>query len=238
MRYTIERVVDPAFVASYEAAMLARCGDDPLPNPRRARHGVFHNYRPWEYQKVFAHGDFQEDDLVLDTGAMHTYFCVYVSQFVRQIYVTDNFYWARRSYVSTQNLFSPEKWMRYVEAKGDGRIRAEEADLTRLPYPEGTFDKILCISTIEHVAEDAGAILELARVLRSGGRLLLTTEFNPHVGKLYSEADNSFYRVYTSRTLEQLIAQSGLRPHGPALLEKRNLGVLRRHVNVFLALTK
>ena len=40
VRYRIERVVDPAFVASYEAAMLARCGDDPLPNPRRVRHGI------------------------------------------------------------------------------------------------------------------------------------------------------------------------------------------------------
>jgi SAM-dependent methyltransferase len=189
VRYILERAIDSTFLERYEASMLARCGADSLPNPRGARHGIFHNHRPWEYQKVFVHGDFRPDDVVLDTGAMHTYFCIYVSQFVRQIYATDNFYWARRSYMSTQKLFSPDEWARYVEAKGDGRLRAEEADLTRLPYPDGTFDKVLCISTIEHVAEDGQAMVELGRVLKRGGRLLLTTEFNPRLGEAYSESD-------------------------------------------------
>jgi len=238
VRYRVERRIDPAFRADYERHMLAACGADPLPNPHGARHGVFHNYRPWEYQKVFAGGDFRRDDVVLDTGAMHTYFCIYLSRFVGTLYVTDNFYWAGRSYMASQQLSSPEAWVAYVEQKGGGKIRGEAADLTKLPYPDGAFDKVLCISTIEHVKDDGQGIRELGRVLKPGGRLLLTTEFNALVGKAYSEADNSYYRVYTRPGLERLVAESGLALAADALLEKRNWVIARKHVNVFLALRK
>lgn len=238
VRYRIDSAVDPAFRALYESDMLARCGEERLPNPRRARHGILHNYRPWEYEQVFRHGGFRAEDVVLDTGAMHTYFCIYLSRFVRSVYATDNFYWATRTYMRHEQLFTPEQWIRYVEDKGGGRIRAEEADLTSLLYPEATFDKVLCISTIEHVKEDLRGIRELARVLRPGGRLLLTTEFNFRVGKAYSETDNSYYRVYNRKTLERLLAHSGLRLESPIVVEKRNYLVVRRHVNVLVCLTK
>jgi SAM-dependent methyltransferase len=238
LRYRVDPTVDPAFRADYERTMLAACGADDLPNPHGARHGIFHNYRPWEYAKVFAGGRFRPEDVVLDTGALHTYFCVYVSRFVGAIHVSDNFYWASRGYITRQRLFTPEQWVAYVEQKGGGKLRGEAADLTTLPYADATFDKVLCISTIEHVKDDVRGIRELARVLKPGGRLLLTTEFNPFRGKPYTESDNSFYRVYTRRRLGELVAESGLAPDGDALLEKRNWLLARKHVNVFLALRK
>jgi SAM-dependent methyltransferase len=238
MRYRVDSSVDPGFRTAYERYMLETCGPDPLPNPHGARHGIFHNYRPWEYQKVFAHGDFCGDDVVLDTGAMHTYFCIYLSQFVRTVQATDNFYWATRQYMANQRLSSPEEWVAYLERKGRGKIRGEAADLTKLPYADDAFDKVLCVSTIEHVPDDAQGIRELARVLKPVGRLLLTTEFNRRVGKAYSEADNSYYRVYDQPALERLIGHSGLALRGDAVVEKRNYLFVRRHVNVFLCLTK
>jgi SAM-dependent methyltransferase len=52
-------------------------------------------------------------------------------------------------------------------------------DLTALPLADSTFDAIFCISVIEHLEEHRAfnAMGELRRVLRPGGRLLLTTDY-------------------------------------------------------------
>jgi SAM-dependent methyltransferase len=49
------------------------------------------------------------------------------------------------------------------------------ADIQRLPFADAMFDTAISCETIEHVPDPAGAVRELARVLRTGGRLLLTT---------------------------------------------------------------
>jgi ubiquinone/menaquinone biosynthesis C-methylase UbiE len=53
------------------------------------------------------------------------------------------------------------------------------ADLTRLPFADGSFDCITCGYVLEHLPDAKLGLVELARVLTSGGRmLLLTTEDN------------------------------------------------------------
>jgi len=47
------------------------------------------------------------------------------------------------------------------------------ADLARLPLPDGAFDLVISSHTLEHVADDRGAMAEMARVLRPGGTALL-----------------------------------------------------------------
>lgn len=51
----------------------------------------------------------------------------------------------------------------------------EVADITCLPFPDNTFETILSCETVEHVPNPERAFHELARVLKPGGRLLLTT---------------------------------------------------------------
>lgn len=58
---------------------------------------------------------------------------------------------------------------------GAGRLL--EAAAEALPFPDRSFDLVYCYSTLEHVADAAGAVRELVRVLRPGGRLYLHT---PH----------------------------------------------------------
>ena len=43
----------------------------------------------------------------------------------------------------------------------------------RLPYADASFDAVLSNEVIEHVQDDRAALVEIARVLRPGGRLLL-----------------------------------------------------------------
>lgn len=49
------------------------------------------------------------------------------------------------------------------------------ADIQQLPFSDAAFDTIISCETVEHVPDPARAVCELARVLRPGGRLLLTT---------------------------------------------------------------
>jgi SAM-dependent methyltransferase len=240
MQFKITSKLAEGFKENYERYMLDNFGKDNLPMIPHKPNGIFHNYRPWEYDKVFQYGDFQKDDLVLDTGAMHTYFSLYLAQFVKQIIATDNFYWAKRDYMEKEKLFTPEKWLEYIQKAGKGKIKGEEADLMKLTYPDNTFDKMLCISTVEHILDDAKAMQEMARVLKIGGRLLLTTEFNFFFPKDYTEKDNSFYRVYNLAQIKKLIKVSGLKLISPLVVENKRMRYIlhSKKVNAFICLGK
>jgi SAM-dependent methyltransferase len=51
----------------------------------------------------------------------------------------------------------------------------------RAPYPDGYFDTIASVEVVEHVPDERRTLGELARLLKPGGRLLVTT---PHRGWL------------------------------------------------------
>jgi SAM-dependent methyltransferase len=50
------------------------------------------------------------------------------------------------------------------------------ADLTRLPFADGQFDAVRCVSVLEHMPRPArlAGIADMARVARPGGRLIVT----------------------------------------------------------------
>ena len=58
------------------------------------------------------------------------------------------------------------------------RVRADfrQASLETLPFEDGAFDLVLCTQVIEHVPRPDVAVFELARVLRPGGRLVISTD--------------------------------------------------------------
>lgn len=78
------------------------------------------------------------------------------------------------------------------------------ADLHDLPVADGSFDAVVCTEVLEHVAEPARVLDELARVLRPGGSLVLTV---PFVGGLHEEP-HDHYR-YTSHGLRGLLERAG-----------------------------
>lgn len=51
-----------------------------------------------------------------------------------------------------------------------------QADAVKLPFKEGSFDIIICSELLEHLRDgmDKGALSEMARILKPGGRLLIT----------------------------------------------------------------
>jgi SAM-dependent methyltransferase len=55
-------------------------------------------------------------------------------------------------------------------------LKIELGDLNQsLPYPDHTFDYLVCLDGIEHTESPSNAIREFQRVLRKGGKLFLST---------------------------------------------------------------
>jgi SAM-dependent methyltransferase len=66
----------------------------------------------------------------------------------------------------------------------DDRIRFVRLDLDEpLPFPDGAFDAVVSLEGIEHLLSPARYLAELCRVLRPGGRLVVTT---PNVNNVQS----------------------------------------------------
>jgi SAM-dependent methyltransferase len=51
------------------------------------------------------------------------------------------------------------------------------SDIADIPVPDASFDAVLCSEVLEHVSDPVPAIDELARVLKTGGALVLTAPF-------------------------------------------------------------
>jgi SAM-dependent methyltransferase len=52
-------------------------------------------------------------------------------------------------------------------------LRAAVADVRRLPFADGSFDAVYSMGTVEHFAETEGALAEICRVTKPGGRAII-----------------------------------------------------------------
>lgn len=60
-----------------------------------------------------------------------------------------------------------------TEAEG-GTGSCAGGSATALPFPDGSFDRVIAAEVMEHVPNDRAALRELARVLRPGGTIAVT----------------------------------------------------------------
>jgi SAM-dependent methyltransferase len=89
-----------------------------------------------------------------------------------------------------------------------GVVGAIKADLLALPFRNATFDAVIALDVLEHIEDHVGALRELARSLRPGGRLFI---FVPAHQWLWSLQDDISHHVrrYTARTLRDAVIAGG-----------------------------
>jgi ubiquinone/menaquinone biosynthesis C-methylase UbiE len=69
-----------------------------------------------------------------------------------------------------------------ARARRIGRaIALKEGDAQRLPFPDCSFDSVVCTYSLCSIPDDAHAISEMERVLRPGGRLILVDHISSTV---------------------------------------------------------
>lgn len=82
--------------------------------------------------------------------------------------------------------------------------------LEQLPLASGAADAVVCLEVLEHVRDDVRALDEISRVLRPGGRVILSVP-----GRFYFEAYRELmghWRHYTRASLEAMLRRAGLLP--------------------------
>lgn len=81
-----------------------------------------------------------------------------------------------------------------------------QSDINSIPVPDASFDVVLCTEVLEHVPEPIRAVQELGRVLRPGGRLLLTAP----LGSLLHQEPYHFYGGCTPHWYWRFLPAAGL----------------------------
>jgi ubiquinone/menaquinone biosynthesis C-methylase UbiE len=72
-------------------------------------------------------------------------------------------------------------------------------DISAIPLDSGSIDAIICVEVFEHLPKPIDAIKEFARLLKSGGRILITAPFNSQYHQIpffyYSGFSSEFYKL-------------------------------------------
>lgn len=64
-------------------------------------------------------------------------------------------------------------WTMCSAARKERRITVAQADIASLPFPDGSFDGVRVDRVVQHVADPGAALVEMVRVLRPGGRVVI-----------------------------------------------------------------
>lgn len=91
------------------------------------------------------------------------------------------------------------------------------ADARRLPFPDASFDRIICSEVLEHIGDFVGVLDECARTLKPGGRLGVSVpRFLPEwlcwkLEPRYHQAEGGHIRIFKPRALIAAAERAGFR---------------------------
>ena len=88
----------------------------------------------------------------------------------------------------TSDLVAVDQSARFVELTGRRGLDAQRADAQDLPFDDDSFDTVVAMWMLYHVADLHRGLSELRRVLRPGGRLVAVTNGDDHLADLRREA--------------------------------------------------
>jgi SAM-dependent methyltransferase len=91
-----------------------------------------------------------------------------------------------------------------------------QGDALQLPFPDASFDRVICSEVLEHIPEDIAAMGELSRVLRRGGTMAITVpRFGPELvnwalSDEYHNVPGGHIRIYRRSVLEERLTSTGM----------------------------
>jgi len=185
--------------------------------------------KKWEYAMLTLFledsGLLREDVRILSVGAGHETVLFWLANRVPKVVATDIYgegafgeKEADRSMVTDPASFSPYPYR-------ESHLEVRHMDATKLEFPDGSFDAVFTLSSIEHFGSWENirrASRELGRVLRPGGSAFVVTEcflgrsaFTHGVQEAASKVTGGRFfgsmRVFTPETLQsQIVEPSGL----------------------------
>lgn len=168
--------------------------------------GFDHWSRAWEYPWAVHAAEFDRPARILDVGGGGSPFAPWLALQGHEAHVVDpsldqgrSFVWdpARSAFRNLRTLakqgafrLAGVRTLWGLPGGGERRVSYYARSADRLGFPDGHFDRVFCLSVIEHVPHDLwpASMRELARVVRPGGRLVMTMDMETH------EANARLYR--------------------------------------------
>jgi SAM-dependent methyltransferase len=93
------------------------------------------------------------------------------------------------------------------------------ANALSLPFRDGSFDGLIAVGLLEYFPEDVGVLREIRRILKPGGRVVLTVRnkkcVERRLWKIYAHvfrksfAEKHYYREHDPKELEEVLAGNG-----------------------------
>ena len=96
-------------------------------------------------------------------------------------------------------------------------VAAVQGDALAIPFPDGTFDRVICSEVLEHIPDDIGAMRELARVLRPGGTMAITVpRFGPELinwalSDAYHNVPGGHIRIFRKSQIKKRLSLVGMK---------------------------
>jgi SAM-dependent methyltransferase len=223
----MRQCTDPRFAAIHADMLDIDLQQQPrwfrplLSRSRRLRSmtGYDHWSRRWEYPWAILAAEFGDPPgRTLDVGGGGSPFSRYLARAGHESHVADPSLDRGSSFVYdaekslAQNVRSVAKRVLFrtaginslwglPEPDGGSPVRYTAAPANALPYPDAHFDRVFCLSVMEHIPTPIwdACMREFERVLRAGGRLVITLDMTT------PEADRRLYRRLVEGTDLQLI---------------------------------
>lgn len=95
-------------------------------------------------------------------------------------------------------------------------VAGREADLQRLPFDDGQFDRVVALHMLYHLPDPEVGVAELARVVRSGGRTVVATSGRRHLRELWAV----YHEVFDYSPLDDIVDVFGIENGFPILREQ------------------
>lgn len=129
------------------------------------------------FEWVAARLDLEESSLVLDIGCGPGWFWATIAGALpERIELTLADSSAGMVKEATERCAALRSW----------QVTGVEADATKLPFADASFDVVVAMHMLYHVPDPAVAIAEMHRVLRPGGRLVVSTNGAGNTRELYA----------------------------------------------------
>lgn len=105
----------------------------------------------------------------------------------------------------------------FTVTQGESRLQWIHGDGLRLPFPDASFERVICSEVLEHIPDYRAVLAEIRRVLKPGGLLAVSVpRFLPEwvcwqLSDAYHEVPGGHIRIFRSGQLRAAVESHGFR---------------------------